>query len=114
MTGFSLSFFGYSFSPASDRLKPVLLGLENALQFKRKLIPAKCRGAVAILPTTQCGQPPASVLHRECIKNGNLRPNELGCELPSLFRGNRGIEKNQIECAFPHVFRRDGLRQREG
>ena len=42
--------------------------LENALQFKRKLIPAKCRGAVAILSATQCGQPPASVLHRERIK----------------------------------------------
>src|ERR1700688_4390090 len=88
-------------------VKPVLLGMENALQFKRKLIPAKRRGAMAILPTTQGGQPPASVLHRECIKNGDLRPDELGCELPSLFRGNGGIEKNKAVCASPHIFRRD-------
>src|SRR5579863_4389385 len=90
------------------------LAVENALQFERKLIPAKCRGAVAILSVPQSGQPPAVVFHREGIKNGSLRSDEFGCELPSLFRGNRGIEKNKMVCASPHIFRRDGLRRREG
>ena len=80
----------------------------------RKLFPPECRSAVAILSSPQRRQPPASVLHRERIKNRNLRTDKFGCKLPSLFGRNRGIEKNQIESALPHIFRRDGLRRHEG
>src|ERR1700688_3899384 len=97
----------------SEMLLTFQLVSENASQFIGELISTKCRRPVAILSVPQGGQPPAAVFHRESIKNRDARSDEFGYELPSLFRGNRGIKENKMESVFSCNFRRDGLRRHE-
>ena len=87
---------------------------EEALDLSVKFTSSKCRGAVAVLPELQSGEPPAAILHGKGIENRSVRADERRDEIAALVGGHCGIEKEQRVLAFSRELHCGRQRSDEG
>lgn len=106
------------------RVAPVLTDLQKfrstfgqtsqaAFELQRKLATTKSRLSAGILAPPKCGQPPATVLHREGIKNRDVLSGKGLGKLSALLRRHGGIQQDHIVGAAFHKCGRNGLRSFE-